>query len=122
MPGNYSILLIGLNPQAEAFARRHFAGLKQPVSTASTLAEAEEMLANPEHEIVFFETELNDGATAALRRLQSVRPGLPVILTTGYSEEVPLLNPAVEKGVAVLQKPYTPKLLAQKIRELLDRN
>src|SRR5881396_77329 len=64
MSDNYSILLLGLDPQAEAFARRHFAELQYSVSIAPSVAEGEEMLANPEHEIVFIKTELDGGAAA----------------------------------------------------------
>lgn len=58
----------------------------------------------------------------AYARMCAARPTLPVIFATGYSaESAPLLSALAEKGVPILQKPYSPRILARKIRELLDR-
>ena len=46
------------------------------------------------------------------------RPGLPVILMTGYSEA--LLKRPVDPA-HLLRKPFTPTELIAKIRHLLDR-
>src|SRR5436189_2009657 len=115
MSDNYSILLLGLDPQAEAFARRHFAELQYSVSIAPSVAEGEEMLANPEHEIVFIKTEPNDGATAALRRLQSVRPGLPVILISVDSTPSNAIDAFRAGAVDVLILPLTAQALDDSI-------
>lgn len=46
---------------------------------------------------------------------------IPVIFTSGYSEESQILSSLVSSGVAqLLQKPYPPKDLARKIRDILD--
>jgi len=58
----------------------------------------------------------------AYAHISAQRPGLPVIFATGYSaESAPLLGTLAGKGIPVLQKPYSPRVLARKIRELLDR-
>jgi two-component system, cell cycle sensor histidine kinase and response regulator CckA len=48
------------------------------------------------------------------------RPGLPVIIMSGYTEEA-LDMPGTEGVVAVLQKPFTPRDLRRRIRDVLDR-
>jgi DNA-binding NtrC family response regulator len=58
--------------------------------------------------------ELNGLALA--RWLREHRPGLPVLLATGYSREI---SAAVDEGFVVLQKPVTPDLLLATVRELL---
>ncbi|MFZ3214617.1 MAG: response regulator [Candidatus Acidiferrales bacterium] len=46
---------------------------------------------------------------------------VPVIFATGYSPEIALLHNVQEKGLSVLQKPYVPRDLARRVREILDR-
>jgi DNA-binding response OmpR family regulator len=48
-------------------------------------------------------------------------PGLPVLFMTGYGEQV--LDPAeASDDVSVLRKPFTPSMLAARIRAMLDRH
>jgi two-component system cell cycle sensor histidine kinase/response regulator CckA len=56
----------------------------------------------------------------AYEQMDRAKPGVPVIFTSGYSDHGPLLASLATKGVTVLQKPYGSKVLARKIRELLD--
>jgi CheY-like chemotaxis protein len=53
--------------------------------------------------------------------MRNDRPDLPVIFATGYSPDIALLHKAQQEGLPVLQKPYSPRDLARKIRETLDR-
>jgi len=53
-------------------------------------------------------------------RIQAVRPDLPVVFITGYSTEAKMLSSLVENGASVLQKPYSPDELGQKVRRTLD--
>jgi len=56
----------------------------------------------------------------AYERINSARPGIPVIFTSGYSEQGAYLTAALRAGATVLQKPYGARSLARKVRELLD--
>jgi two-component system cell cycle sensor histidine kinase/response regulator CckA len=58
--------------------------------------------------------------TDAYEKINSVRPGLPVVFTSGYSEQGAYLTAALRAGATVLQKPYGARSLARKVRELLD--
>jgi two-component system cell cycle sensor histidine kinase/response regulator CckA len=53
--------------------------------------------------------------------IQAMKPGIPVVFATGYSNETAALTEMVERGIAVLQKPYSPSLLCRRVREALDR-
>jgi PAS domain S-box-containing protein len=53
-------------------------------------------------------------------QMRAVKPEISVLFTTGYTVEVAALSALVEKGVPVLQKPYTPAQLGRKVREALD--
>jgi two-component system, cell cycle sensor histidine kinase and response regulator CckA len=57
----------------------------------------------------------------AYARMSGEKPGVPAIFATGYSAEMARLGQMEAKGVPVLQKPYTPRELARKVRETLDR-
>jgi two-component system cell cycle sensor histidine kinase/response regulator CckA len=48
------------------------------------------------------------------------RPGLPVIIMSGYTEET-LTGMPREKPISLLQKPFTPRELRRRIRDVLDR-
>jgi two-component system cell cycle sensor histidine kinase/response regulator CckA len=56
----------------------------------------------------------------AYQRISEVKPGVPVIFTSGYSDHGPVLASLTKKGVSVLQKPYGSKVLARRVREVLD--
>jgi two-component system, cell cycle sensor histidine kinase and response regulator CckA len=48
------------------------------------------------------------------------RPGIPVIIMSGYTEET-LDVPGMKDPIALLQKPFTPRELRRRIKEVLDR-
>ena len=48
------------------------------------------------------------------------RPATPVIIMSGYTDEI-LDVPGMKEPIAVLQKPFTPRELRRRIREVLDR-
>jgi two-component system, cell cycle sensor histidine kinase and response regulator CckA len=54
-------------------------------------------------------------------RLHRERPDLPVIFATGYSPDLELLQSVMERGLPVLQKPYSPRDLGRKVWETLDQ-
>lgn len=56
-----------------------------------------------------------------LERIRAVRQDLPAIFATGYSPDLALLQKVRQEGWPVLQKPYTSRMLARKVRETLDQ-
>jgi len=48
------------------------------------------------------------------------RPALPVIIMSGYTEET-LTGAPLDKPISLLQKPFTPRELRRRIRDMLDR-
>jgi CheY-like chemotaxis protein len=53
-------------------------------------------------------------------RVRTSRPGLKVMFVSGYAPDVPMLQSLIERGVALLPKPFTEESLCQKVREVLD--
>ncbi len=54
--------------------------------------------------------------------LHDIRPGLKVILTTGYLDDLPADRLARAGVLRILRKPVTSRLLAEEIRAALDRD
>ena len=51
--------------------------------------------------------------TELIKHARVQRPGLPVILATGYAEPA-----GIEAGIPVLKKPYLPRALASAIGQV----
>jgi CheY-like chemotaxis protein len=56
------------------------------------------------------------------REAQALRPELPILYTSGYSEDVIVHQGRLDEGVQLLSKPYTREDLARKIGGLLRRH
>jgi two-component system, cell cycle sensor histidine kinase and response regulator CckA len=54
------------------------------------------------------------------RRITARYPGIRVLYMSGYTDDVIAQGGVLEPGVAFLQKPFTPRDLGAKIREVLD--
>ncbi len=52
---------------------------------------------------------------------KKLRPSMPVLFTSGYTENAIVHHGRLDPGVHLLQKPYRRQELAAKIREVLDR-
>jgi CheY-like chemotaxis protein len=54
-------------------------------------------------------------------RFRARRPGIPVLFTSGYTDSALGAAGGLPPGVAFLQKPFSPEVLARKVRDVLDR-
>jgi PAS domain S-box-containing protein len=53
-------------------------------------------------------------------RIQSIRPGIPVLFMSGYAQPVLASHGTMEDGVTLLEKPFTEAGLLAKVRTLLE--
>jgi PAS domain S-box-containing protein len=54
-------------------------------------------------------------------RLKTLRPSVKVLFISGFPDEAIARHGVLTPGIAFLQKPFSPAALAQKVREVLDR-
>jgi PAS domain S-box-containing protein len=54
-------------------------------------------------------------------RVESLYPHTRILFTSAYTESAIVHQGVLNKGVALLQKPFTPSALANKLREVLDQ-
>jgi CheY-like chemotaxis protein len=72
-------------------------------------------------DIVFSDVKMPDNVSGfeVAKHLAKVRPSVPILLTTGYSEEILKLE-SDYVAVDIITKPYMPKKLNTKIREVIE--
>jgi CheY-like chemotaxis protein len=58
--------------------------------------------------------------TQVAQQLSATRPGVKVLYISGYTENTTVHRDVLEQGIAFLAKPFTPSVLAHKVREVLD--
>jgi signal transduction histidine kinase/ActR/RegA family two-component response regulator len=51
-----------------------------------------------------------------------LRPGIKIIFTSGYTDDAIIRQGVLDPAIAFIQKPYRPKALARKVREVLKVN
>lgn len=95
----YHVLTAGTPSEALEIARRHVGALDLLVSD----------LIMPEMNGRKLQEELH-----------KIQPDVPTLFISGYSSEILAHRGVLDHEVLYLQKPFTPKTLAEKIREILD--
>lgn len=60
------------------------------------------------------------GGRELAERLAQTHPQLRVLFTSGYTDDAVVRHGVIETGTNFIQKPFTPNVLAHKIREILD--
>ena len=53
-------------------------------------------------------------------RLKAIHPGIRVLFMSGYTDDAIVHHGVLDSGTSYLAKPFTPKALARKVREVVD--
>jgi PAS domain S-box-containing protein len=62
------------------------------------------------------------GGRELARRLKEIRPEVPVVFMSGYTDDDVIRRGLLESGVPFLEKPLSPEILARKIHQVLDQH
>jgi two-component system, cell cycle sensor histidine kinase and response regulator CckA len=120
--GSETILVVEDEPQVRTIAVNMLRARGYRVLVASTGQEATD-LARAQESIDMVVTDVvmpNESGPDLVARLKAEHPAMPVLYVSGYAPDVLLDETAGD--AAFLQKPYTGRQLAMRIREILDGN
>jgi DNA-binding response OmpR family regulator len=75
----------------------------------------------PVHAVVTDVVMPGVGGPELVRRLREVRPELPTLFISGYTEEGVRTQGALHPDAAFLEKPFSPDDLVRKVREVIAK-
>ena len=121
--GRETVLLVEDEPMVRELVREILAGKGYPVLEASNGTEAILLCdghPGPVHLLLTDVVMPGMSGKELARRLVKSRPEMKVIFMSGYAEEVIADQGVLDAGTAFIKKPFSPGVLARKIREVLD--
>jgi len=121
--GTETLLLAEDDEALRALGARVLGALGYNVLVARTGSEALQIVAEYKGAIDLIATDVvmpgMNGSQLVELVLQS-RPGVRVLFMSGYTDDDVMRRGVIDGQTAFLQKPFTPDLLAHKVREVLD--
>jgi nitrogen-specific signal transduction histidine kinase/ActR/RegA family two-component response regulator len=122
--GTETILLVEDEEAVRELARTILAAQGYSVLVAESAAHAEQLATNGSREIHLLLTDVvmpGVSGRELARRITARNARTHVLFMSGYTDNVIAQGGVLETGVAFLQKPFTPRALTKKVREILDR-
>jgi CheY-like chemotaxis protein len=122
--GTETILLVEDEDRVREMASVALKGYGYTVVGVCNGADALAILADPSARVDLVVTDVimpeMSGPEMAAQAVE-LRPGLPCLFVSGYTDDTVVRHGILEAEMEFLQKPYTPRSLARKVREVLDR-
>jgi len=121
--GTETILLVEDEPELRELTRSVLAGCGYAVVEAKNSEEAEQLAEKYGPKIQLLLTDVimpGISGRELAKKLLARQPALRVLYMSGYTYNVIAQGGTLERGVAFLQKPFTPRVLVEKVREVLD--
>lgn len=120
--GNETVLIVEDEPSIRRVARLALTSQAYQVLEADSGEEALKLLAQHRDVALVVSDVMMPGMDGSelCAHLQATRPELPIILISGYMADKRVLDQVHKGSISFLQKPFSPRLLVQRVRELLD--
>ena len=121
--GKETLLVVEDNSEVRSTAVEILTSLGYRVLEANNGHQAlERFIQHPDISLVFSDVMLPGGLLGATlaARLRERRPGLKVLLTTGFTESAIMHRGLLDGSLEVLSKPYKVEDLARRVRAILD--
>ncbi|HYT32590.1 MAG TPA: response regulator [Thermoanaerobaculia bacterium] len=121
--GTETILLVEDDQAVRALTHTLLESKGYKVLEASGAQEAIAIVRGAVHPIDLLLTDVvmpEMGGSDLSSRLAVLRPGIKVLYMSGYTDDAVVRHGLVAEGTRFLQKPFTPDVLARKLREVLD--
>ena len=122
--GQETILLVEDEPDVRELTQMVLSEQGYTVIEAPTPLDAERLAVNSGEGIHLLLTDVvmpGISGRELAKRLTGRYPNLRVLYMSGYTYNVIAHDGTLEEGISFLQKPFTPYVLTQKVREVLDR-
>ena len=120
--GNESILVVEDEAGVRSIAKRILEGVGYEVVLAETPAEALEIGAEQQIDLLLTDVIMPGLSGRELAgRLQSKRPSMKVVFMSGYTDEIIARQGVLDEGVTFLQKPFGAEDLLPLVREVLSK-
>jgi signal transduction histidine kinase len=124
-PRHATILVVEDDAEVRATALQHLKSLGYRTIAAASGPEAMEMIRSGiAFDLLFTDVIMPGGMNGRelADQLRALRPGIPVLFTSGYTENALLLHGRLPPDVVLLNKPYRKAELARKLHDLLFKN
>jgi hypothetical protein len=121
--GSETILIVEDEETLRKLASSILEGYGYTVLTAGDGEEALQLLSDRQgipHLVLTDVVMPKMGGRGLSDRIKSIHPGTRVLFMSGYTDNAIVHQGVLNPGVSYLQKPFTPKALARKVREVLD--
>ncbi len=121
--GHETVLLVEDDDVVRALTRHVLQGSGYQVLEASNGKEAVRLArehAEPIHLLVTDVVMPYLGGRQVAEQVGVLKPGIKVLYCSGYTDDAVVRHGVLEAGTAFMQKPYSPSLLVQKVRDVLD--
>lgn len=121
--GSETVLIAEDDEALRALAARVLDSLGYNVLVARTGGEALRIVAEHKGVIDLIATDVvmpEMNGSQLVEKVLEARPGIRVLFMSGYTDDEVMRRGVIDGQTAFLQKPFTPGLLAYKIREVLD--
>jgi CheY-like chemotaxis protein len=123
LTGTETILVVEDQPEVRAVIRDILARHGYGVLEAANSVEAQSILTSSDGEVHLLLTDLVLPGTSGrdlAEQLVVGRPNLRVLCMSGYTDDMVVHHGVLDAGIAFIRKPFTPKVLLNKIRDVLD--
>jgi signal transduction histidine kinase len=121
--GSETLLLAEDDESIRALGARVLGALGYNVLVARTGREALRIVAEHNGTIDLIATDVvmpEMNGSQLVEKVLEARPGIRVLFMSGYTDDEVMRRGVIDGQTAFLQKPFTPDLLAHKVREVLD--
>jgi PAS domain S-box-containing protein len=122
--GRETILLVEDEPDLRELARMVLVGRGYSVIEAKNPKDADLQAASRGGQIHLLLTDVmmpGISGRELAKQITSRHPHIRVLFMSGYTNNVIAEDGTLEEGISFLQKPFTPQVLVEKVREALDR-
>jgi two-component system cell cycle sensor histidine kinase/response regulator CckA len=122
--GGETVLVVEDNAALLTVVRRTLESYEYRVLTATTASEAMQISQNAQQSIDVLVTDLvmpQMNGKALAQAVRAYQPGLRVLYMSGYPAAVLNERALIADGDPYIQKPFTPQMLAERIRQALSR-